>query len=613
MSILFEPKFVQKEKTYSILPIDKAVCMIHAHGVLMQLSVTNRRWSLLSTDLVTVRRLMNEFALSPIIATCLAPVVADNSTRSWLQPSFDNFHDPFLMKGMHRAVSRLQQAFRNRERIRIVTDYDVDGTTSSLVLQAAFRAFGHGDLVDYHIPDRFSEGYGFSEHAAHKAVEDNIDLIVTADIGVRDHISVNAAVAGGVDVLICDHHLPPGQSVPAEAHAVLCPPQYGCTYPNPGLAACGVAFKLAQALISNHPKYKNDPQLQQRFYLSLLKIVSIGTVADMVPLSTMENRAIVSLGLQQLRQPLRSHSMGLQALLESCGLIDGWIDSSSIGFKIGPRINAAGRLKVATDVIDLFLSKDIRQARKMAQDLDLLNQERKQIQEALANKCQSIVPNPVPDFIVLWGHERDGWHRGVVGIVATKIRDMFHRSTAIVAINGGQARASVRTTDTIHAVEALDSVNDLLGRYGGHAAAAGFDVPVDKLEQLAHRLNAFAQLKLNAQARIPELEMRVQCRPQDVHLQMANSLRKLGPFGKDNPVPLFWVKNVKPTRPQLLKNTHLKFFIDGNSAIWWDAKKHFPLVKSGQLLDIAARIEVNRWKQRTSVQYMIEDMRLADP
>ncbi len=571
------------------------------------LSFSNKQWTLEECDIIKARRLERTYGLPPLVARCLQPMIKDQEPEEWLLPSFAQLHDPFLMKNMETACLRLEKAFANRETIRIVTDYDVDGTTSSLILQALCRMMGAGDLIDYHIPSRFTEGYGFSLEAAKKAVEDKISLIVTADIGVRDHVAVSFASQAGIDVIVCDHHLPSGESVPQDAVAVLCPPQDGCTYPNPALAACGVSFKLAHAMMLRSQKWGSNPDLMNKILRSMLKIVSIGTVADVVSLATLENRSIVSLGLAELQNGSR-HSVGLRALLDASGVNSAWITSSTIGYQIAPRINAAGRLRRATEVIELLDEKNIHKARVLAKKLDDLNVERRVIERKLVQRCFAHMPDPLPDFITIWGHESDGWHRGIVGIVASRIRDKTNRSTAVITVCGDEARGSVRTVPGVHAVHALTYAKDLLPNFGGHAAAAGFSVPIENLEALQERLDTYVRVYCSEISAYETLSLRTQCTPEDIDLAFAQSLYKLGPFGKDNPKPLLWLKNVKPTHIKLLKDAHIKFKAGKHDVIWWNSKEHISKIQAGNV-DIAVEIELDRWNQRLRVKLMAKDVR----
>ncbi|MEL6343664.1 MAG: single-stranded-DNA-specific exonuclease RecJ [Myxococcota bacterium] len=556
------------------------------------LSLTGRKWNL-HPQHVSVSD-----SLHPLVARCLSRRIGEKSLSDWMRPSLDHLHDPYAMLGMVDAVARIRDAIRNQQRIRIVTDYDVDGTTSSLILQQTLIRIGGKGLIDYHIPDRFAEGYGFSVDAARKAAADGVALIITADIGVKDHPAVDFAHEAGVDVIVCDHHLPAGESVPENAYAVLCPPQDACTYPNKSLAACGVSLKLAQALLRDHPKY-------EALLRSMLKVAAIGTVADVVDLSGLENRAIVSLGIEQLRTG--RHAPGLQALLDVCGLSNAWISARDLGYKVSPRINAAGRLTGANAVVELFSARSPERAYELARALDDLNDQRKQIQSGLVDACIEQLGTETPDFAVLAGDESEGWHRGVVGIVAARIRDRIHRPTAVIAIMDELARGSVRSITEIHAVRALESASDLLAGFGGHPAAAGFTVPVENIPALRERLCTYVREQARGDLPAPTLELDADCQPRDLNWDTVRALQKLGPHGKGNPTPLLWVRNVRPSALRTLSgDKHVKFRVGALDAIWWNGGKYIDQLN--RPLDLAAEIEINRWKGRTTLQLNIEDV-----
>ncbi len=493
------------------------------------------------------------------------------------------------MAGMGVALARLRRAVRDGERIRIVTDYDVDGTTSSLILQSALRILGVTDALSYHIPDRFDEGYGFSVRAADRAADDGVGLLVTADIGVRDHAAVTRAQERGVDVIVCDHHLPDGGVVPADAHAVLCPPQDGCDYPNVSLAACGVSLKVAQALLREHPRY-------DRFVRSLLKVAAIGTVADVVDLGTPENRAIVALGLEALRHD--RHSPGLTALLEVSGVDPSQVQASDLGFRLGPRINAAGRLDSAMSVIELFFERDPDTARARAR--------------VLVREVRAGLPAEPEPFVLAWGAEGDGWHRGVVGIVAARVRDAAHRPTAIVSVQGDRAVGSVRSLPGVHAVEALDRARDLLIRYGGHPVAAGFTVPTEHLPALQERLSAHAREAAAGALPLPTLQVEELCPADQANGQLAAALERLGPYGKGNAEPLLVLPGVRPTdlRPLGKGGKHLRFSIGELDAVWWSGDHHARDLQG--TVSLAGRLGFNTWRGRKTVRFTVEDAR-AEP
>ncbi len=568
------------------------------------LSFTGQRWLLSPDDPSRVARLAVQLGLPPLVARVLLGRAPTEDLQSWLNPSIEDLHDPYSMLGMATAVERISKAVRDRQRVRIVTDYDVDGTTSSLILQGTLRLLGAGDRLDYHIPNRFEEGYGFSAAAALKAAQDGVGLLVTADIGVRDHEAVAIAAQGGVDVIVCDHHLPAGEAVPEAALAVLCPPQADCHYENPALAACGVSLKLAQALLHRNPRY-------EALLRSMLKMAAIGTVADVVDLATPENRAIVSLGLAELRRG--PHAPGLAALMQVAGikydLEQGWhLDAMDLGFRLGPRINAAGRLDSATAVIRLMDEKDPARARELARELDAVNSERQSIQHKLVAQALAQVGEDPPPFVVLWGPEEEGWHRGVVGIVAARLREQLNRPVAIVSVAGDEARGSVRSTPQVHAVAALDDAAGLLSRYGGHPAAAGFSLPARDLPALAERLAAWTASQVGTQPPPPELQIDAIAGPELLTWPVIEGLLRLGPHGKGNPPPLLAVPCL-PTGVRPLGKDHLVFMAGPVEAVWWGGARHAHLLQ--RPVELAAEPGLNRYNGRTARRLTVRDVRPA--
>jgi single-stranded-DNA-specific exonuclease len=573
----------------------------------MSLSLSGTRWVLKDADPDLVATLSTDLQVSPSVARCLAVrgVTSPEQGRLLLHPTADAFHDPFSMHGMTAAVARLQQAVAANESIRAVTDYDVDGTTSSLILQGVLRILG-AKRLSYHIPDRMDEGYGFSVRAAEQAAADGVSLILTADIGVKDHASVTRARELGVDVIICDHHLPPDADVPSDATVVLCPPQKSCSYPNPHLAACGVSFKLAQALLADHPK--RDAILR-----SLLKLVAIGTVADVVDLRTPENRAIVSLGLAALNEG--PHKPGLAALLQASGLTPGEVTSTDLGFRIGPRINAAGRMASATAVVELLSTADPARAQSLAQDLERMNLERRRVQDQIQDLAMAQVTDPAPPMILVHGSEQSGWHRGVTGIVAARIRDRFHRPCAVVAVHGEEAVASVRSTPEVHAVHMLDAASDLLLRYGGHPAAAGFSVRTEHIDALAERLSAAALEQTGGTIPTPSRSADLQLDPTQLDRGLLDSLARLAPHGKGNPSPRIWISPTQVQDVRVLKEKHLKLRVGGAGAgldvLWWGAAEHEDLLRTHPQVELLGSLSLNKWRGRETLQMTLDDVRMA--
>jgi single-stranded-DNA-specific exonuclease len=574
-------------------------------------SLTGALWALVEVDEGRVSQLAGATGLSMPAARCLASRFDGDTLPSddLLRPSLEHLHDPLGMRNMEAALDRLGHALARGERVRVVTDYDVDGTTSSLLLQAALRLRNPDLPLDYHIPNRFEEGYGFSVQAAKKAADDGVGLIVTADIGVRDHAAVAEARARGVDVLVCDHHLPAGASVPDDA-IVLCPPQQGCAYPNAALAACGVSLKLAQGLLQHHHK------AWDRILLSLLKLAAVGTVADMVPLNTLENRAIVTLGLQQLNEG--RHHAGLTSLLKIAGLEERSVRTTDLGFRIGPRINAAGRVADAKLVVELLNTRDPDRAHELSQQLESLNTSRRDIQRSLVKEALAQLPDPPPPWVLLAGEEDAGWHRGVVGIVAARVKDEVHRPTAIASIQGNRAVGSVRSLPGVHAVRALDSAADLLVKYGGHPMAAGFTVPLEHLEALKQRLCDYVEAHHDTDTLVPRRRIDAVVSPDRLGEGLHQDLARLGPYGQANPRPLLMVPGVRVKGARLLGRDQqmLKLFVprDGGGsveAIWWGGHEHLHALQE-RPHDLLGHLGVNEWRGRRTLQLELKDARRSD-
>lgn len=568
-----------------------------------RLSLTGARWSVAPVDDARLGALRALGPLRDITLRCMALRGFDPNS-GWLTPDASQLLDPYTMLGMEHAVARLHRAIRDQQRIRVVTDYDVDGTTSSLILQAALARLAPSMVVDYHIPDRFTEGYGFSVAAAEKAASDGVGLIVTADIGVRDHASVAAARARGVDVLVCDHHLPAGESVPSDA-IVLCPPQQGDPYGNRSLAACGVSLKLAEALLRDDPK-------RDLFREGLLKLAAIGTVADLVSIGTLENRAIVALGLQALNQG--RHGPGLSALLKVSDCRPGEIDEVKLGWQIGPRINAAGRIARATHVVELLTCRDPDRATVLAAELDALNRERRDLQGSLIDTVLASLSEPYDPFVVVAGPESEGWHRGIVGIAAARVKETVSRPTAVVSIQGELAVGSVRSVPGVHAVRALDSVSDLLLKYGGHPMAAGFTVRARDLDALRERLSRFVEEHAGEDALVAEHVADAVVRLDELDVGLLHELRRLAPFGSGNAEPKLWLRQVMLADLRTLgkEQQHLKCTLRRGPVplemVWWSAAPYAATLREGPV-DLLVNLRENVWNGNRSLQLQVIDAR----
>ncbi len=573
------------------------------------LSLTNHIWRFEPPDIEKIRHYQTENGLSLLAAKAMATRNLDISFAELHNPTMAHLHDPFLMLGMDKAVERIEKAIQNQETILLVTDYDADGTTSSMVLSSMFHALGYRHTptkVHTHIPTR-SEGYGFNPPCVDKAVQLGATLIITADIGVRDHKAVTYSNTKGIDVIICDHHLPPGESVPKDAYAVLCPPQDDCTYPNPSLAACGVCFKLAQAMLARSGK---SVVSQQKFLYSFLKIVAIGTVGDVVSLASKENRAIVSLGIQAIQNPTLRNRDGFQALLDVARVGD-HITASDMGFKLAPRINAAGRMADPKLVAELLSCTSSAEAKRLAKKLDDLNKRRQEVQQEMVDSIVQKVPEEIPNFLVITGTREEGFHKGVGGIVAARLRDQFHRPVA-VASGYETLTGSIRSIGDVHAVDALDRCKDILIKYGGHPVAAGFSLKREHLEEFTKRLNDFVAETTDPEQLIPVRVVEVQCRMEDITFQSVKEFMRLEPFGKDNYKPLVLLKGIKPKRVETMgkEHTHLRFKVGQHRAIWFGASEHQTTLQRNTV-DLLVEPDFNHYNGRVTVQLMVKDVRLS--
>jgi len=572
--------------------------------------ISGARWQLAACDEIKLRELQAETGESAIVLRCLLNrgLTSAQEISRFLAPDFPaHLHAPTLLRDMSKAVERLRQAVRERERVMVVTDFDVDGTTSSVILSNALRLTGGGeDLITCYVPDRFTEGYGLSRQIVERAAAEGYRVIVTADIGIKSHAEARLARELGIDLIICDHHLPDGEDVPADAFAVLCPKgSSGTEYPNKHLAACGVALKLADALLEGHAR-------REATLASLAKLTAIGSIADLVDLSASENRAIVAHGLRALSLGNRNH--GLCALLE-VARVSQPITTYDVGYKIGPRINAAGRIAHANTVLALFAAKTAEEAARLALKLDELNSERKQIQYALMSKLMvAVEQKEALDRVLLFaGHEQEGYHRGVVGIVCSKLVESTGRPALACAINDeGVAHGSARSIAGFHIVEALDSVSDLLIKYGGHPMAAGFTVAADKIEELRWRLNRYAAERLKDEDLGRAFTADAELPLEEVNLSTARALERLEPHGMGNPAPLFLMRHLPLRAANVLKSKHLKLLVGIQQrtieALWWDAAAHAQQLAGAHAVSLMCRPEINVWNGRERVQLKIVDL-----
>lgn len=535
-------------------------------------SLCHAQWHLVETDRARSAQIETKFHVTPFMAQNLARLgLSDSEIPHFLTPGFSDIHDPFLMHDMKRAVDRVRTAMEAQEKIRIVTDYDADGTTSSVILQTTLilwcKKHTSPELqLSWHIPDRKIEGYGLTVVAVQKAIEDGIQLIITADIGVRDLEPIRLAKEAGIDVIILDHHLPKGCGVPEDAYAVLCPVQEACHYPNPALAACGISLKFAHAMFS-------DMANLETILKSLMMLAALGTVADVVSLRDLENRAIVALGLEGLNHDIRN--IGLKALLRVSNMTPGNITSEDIGFSIAPRINAAGRMTNALHIIELLRAPNEVCANTLALQLDSLNTMRQSIQAEMVRVAIEETKSSEEPFVFVVHPESEMWHSGVAGIVAGRIRETLHRPVAVATQQGSTITGSIRSTPQIHAVKALTSVSQYLIKFGGHAAAAGFTFDASHLDEVRAGLCQNVLEQLGRAYEPPTYDVHYIMDTTQLVRETFDTLLRLEPCGTANPKPVICVSNVTFHNIHWLKDVHFQAeFVQNNRyvrALWFFA------------------------------------------
>lgn len=553
------------------------------------------RWLFPNIDEQTVATLQREIGVSRLAAAVLAargysdPAGADR----FLRPNTSQLHDPFRLLGMRPAVARIAQAVRNREPILLYGDYDVDGTTSIVTLKKALEIAGAS--ADYHVPHRLRDGYGMHPEAIRSAAEKGTRLIISVDTGIRATAVVDYARELGMDVIVTDHHLPDCEL--PRALAVINPNQPGCDYPEKNLCGAGVALKLVQALLHE----TGVPAGRARQLVeSFLKLTAIATVADVVPL-TGENRVIVKCGLAGLAS---TPNPGLRALLEVSGFAPGAAPTAGqVAFRVAPRINAAGRMASATDVIEMFLTADAGKARELAARLHSLNYDRRDTEAGILDdilvRCQE---TPVTDDrrgLVFAG---DGWHKGVVGIVASRIVERFHRPTFVLGIDAetGQVQGSGRSVPAFHLLEALESMAEIFDKFGGHRQAAGVTLSRDRLAEFEQRFNERACAVLAPEDLRATHHIDAETRFDELDERSVGEIFQMAPFGYGNPAPLLAARNVDlPQAPGVMKEHHLRFGARQNGRLvtmkaWnWADRAH--RLAPGVPLDLAFSIEPDDW------------------
>jgi len=520
------------------------------------------RWIQKTTDQEMVASMLEGLRADPALrgvakaAHVLAPLlvrrgIADGAAASaYLSPSLTHLHAPERMLGMTAAVERIDAAIERKEPILIYGDYDVDGTMAVIILKTAIELCGGS--ADFHVPHRIREGYDMRDDVIERAAASGIRLIISVDMGIRAFAPAETAHRLGVDLIVTDHHLPGPDGVP-NALAVVNPNQKGCEYPYKQLCGAGVAFKVAQGLMQR----RLDANLQNKLQMSFMKVVAIATIADAVPL-TGENRVFASLGLDALRKAVNP---GLKALLEVAQISPKRPPTSGeVGFRIAPRINAAGRMDVARDVIELFSVKDPGRARELAAKLDRLNSDRQEEERRILRAVEErFTGDPTLSEAFCIVVDGEGWHRGVIGITATRVVERYNRPAVVISRDGAEAFGSGRSIRAFHLLEAIESCGSLFSRYGGHSHACGFAMPSANVEDLRTKLDAFARTRLAPADFDPILDLDAELDLSEITPELFHVLERLEPYGMGNSEPVFAARGVQLAGPaRILKEKHVK-------------------------------------------------------
>jgi len=568
--------------------------------------VIQRLWQPLHCDDAQAEALARELGIAPVTARllCIRGISDVTEARRFLSPSLDDLLDPFALTDMSVAVERILAAIAKGERIAVHGDYDVDGVTSTVILRRALELLG-ADVIHF-IPERLRDGYGLQPASLDRLAAEKVHLVISVDCGIRGVEAAAHARALGLDLIITDHH-EPDTELP-RAFAVINPKRHDCSYPEKNLAGVGVALKLVQALCARSGRSHWIP--------AFVKVAAIGTLADVVPL-TGENRVIAKLGLEMLsRGP---HKIGLRALLEVCGLTGKEIDSYHIGFVLAPRVNAAGRMSTPDIAARLLLASSdgmAEEARQLAEQLNSENLRRQEEEADIVAQARTLVETDLEvgsrTVIVVAG---EGWHRGVIGIVASKLVDTFHRPAIVISTDGEIGHGSCRSIPSFNMLAALESCADAMVKFGGHKQAAGLTMESSRLRELRARINDYAEERLHPDDLRPRIWIDGSLTFRSINEQVASDMTMLAPFGAGNPRPVFHASRVEVVDgPRRIKDRHLKmaFRQDGRimRGVAWRAIERESFVSEHRsAIDLAYSLEQDTWNGERFLQLSVADFR----
>jgi single-stranded-DNA-specific exonuclease len=558
----------------------------------------NKQWKVYNADEKQVEKIAKEFNINKLVARIIANKDFKNKEQIevFLNPKRNDFYDPFLMPDMEKAVTRIIKAIDNNEKTIIYGDYDVDGITSSTVLKRYLEE--RGLCADVYIPNRLDEGYGLNENAINEISEKKYELIITVDCGITGNKEVELAKKSNVDVIITDHH-ETSEEIP-KAVAVVDAKRKDNKYPFKGLAGVGVTFKLIQAI-------SKKMQLQEETYLKYLDLVCVGTISDIVPLED-ENRVISKLGLQLVKQ---TRNIGLRTLLNIIGYKD--IDSNAISFGVAPRINACGRMGHEKDALDLFLTNDIEEAKKITELLVEYNQERQEIEKKIFCEAIDLIDNNETNCIIV-GKEQ--WHHGVIGIVSSKITEIYDKPSILLCYEDGIAKGSGRSIKGFDLHEAIENCSTYVEQFGGHSMAIGITLKEENVEKFKKEFEEYIELK-DIKSIVPIIPIDAKVDLKDLTIDDIKEFKVLEPYGEGNKRPLFQISNIKIISIRTLSDgKHLKMLLKDDNNKFIDTigfnmgylADNFSI---GTKIDVVGNLEVNEYNENKKIQLNIKDIRNA--
>ena len=567
--------------------------------------IYNKKWTLKHKGKVNETDLSKKINISPEISQILKNRGIDNEKDAeiFMNPSLEYLRDPFLMKDMKKATDRIKKAIENKERIYIYGDYDVDGVSSTSILFLYFKSIDFP--VKYYIPNRLEEGYGINEEAIKKIHNDGCDLIITVDCGITSVKEVDLANELGIDVIITDHH--ECQSEIPNALAIVNPKQEDCNYPFDMLCGCGVAFKIIQAL-TDEEEFKTS-------MFDYLEIVTLATICDIVPLID-ENRIIVKNGLKLMKE---GKNLGLRELIKVCGIETEKIGSSHIGYSVGPRINASGRLGYSYLGVQLFTTDLEDEAKEIANILEAKNIERQMIESKMYKEAEEVLLSDErykEDKVLVIAKE--GWQHGIIGIVASKLTEKYYKPTVLLTIEDGEATGSARSIKGFSIFDALVSCKDLMNKFGGHEQAAGLALNRENIDELRQRVNKIADYNLTKEDLIENIKVEYELSEESATLDLVEDLHKLEPFGLSNPSPRFIMRDLLLTNIfKMGKNKqHLKLIVENEKSyecVGFNMAYLADDFQVGDKIDVLFQVDENNFNNERKVQFLLKDIRLSHP